>query len=255
MSKLKDEEVFVAKALIKYFEKSNNKVISYTDGGDPPDILFEFENEEIGIEVRQLEQNDVNKSNTLDNKYENIVKNLNMEDFEIDSKLSIWLWIKRTSKEINIIKLSKKLMKKLNNFFENNQIKDGSKFEISIDNIDFIFTVFDKPTNYTDNKNFFNLGIISKSDSRDYGDVVNHLAKNVNMDFIKYSMINNAILDKQNKCKNKNCRWLALFDRYFSKFTNFSDNEHYEFYKDVIQDKKGFEKIFIVFENNDVMEL
>jgi hypothetical protein len=184
MSKLKKEEVFIAKALESYFSKKG-KEVSYTDGGDPPDIILEFKTEKVGVEIRQLEQNDINNSKTLDNKYENIVKNLNNENFNIDSSLGIWILIKRHSEYINIRKLSKNIKNKLNAYLSENNIQDGSKFQFSIDNIDLNFSVFKKNENYPKNQIFYQGGILSKADSRDYNDVVSHLYSNVDMDYIK----------------------------------------------------------------------
>ena len=68
----------------------------------------------------------------------------------------------------------------------------------------------------------------------------------------------NAIFDKNEKCKNLNKPvYLALYDDFSNKFFNFDNNEHINHYNSVmknINDFKIFEKIFIVFDTQEVLE-
>lgn len=51
--------------------------------------------------------------------------------------------------------------------------------------------------------------------------------------------------------------WLALYDNFYDKYTEFDNNDHIDFYKEIfneINDFEIFEKILVVFKNNNVVE-
>ena len=100
----------------------------------------------------------------------------------------------------------------------------------------------------------------SKDEKKIVGAVISSAERiGVSLNEMALCIVKNRINDKKEKCKNvKKPIWLALFDNYYDKYTNFETQDHIEFYEDVLKDVVDFgifDKILIVFRNKDILDI
>jgi len=242
MSTLRDNENFVAESLQTYFKKLNKNVY-FEKGEDPPDVCFYIDDTKVSVEITDLDENNLNSRRTVESGYLSFFTKINKE-FEslIDERVQLHILFDHGYNKIKII--DKEFRKYLRYLIKNNKFQIGDNIKDGIDNVNFSISI----------------SKISKDGKKIVGGIIPSLeSQGMSLDEKALYIVKNRIDDKNYKCQNvKKPIWLALFDNYFNKFTNFETQEHIEFYEDVlenIEDFGIFDKILIVFENKDVLEI
>jgi len=242
MSALRGSEDFVAKSLQTYFKKLNKNVY-FEEGEDPPDIYFYIEDTKTSVEITDIDENSLNSRRKIDSGYISFFAKINKE-FEslIDEGVQLHILFEHGYNKIKII--DKEFRKYLRCLVENNKFQIGDNIKDSIDNVKFSILISE----------------ISKNGKKIVGGIIPSFeSQGMSLDEKALYIVKNRIDNKNNKCQNiKKPIWLALFDNYYDKFTNFERREHIEFYEDVlenIEDFGIFDTILIVFKNKDVLEI
>jgi len=253
MADLKGSEKFVAESLKLYFEKKGC-LCDYQDGGDPPDIYLSIDSKIKSVEITNIDENRLNDRRTLNMAYLTFLKNLDKEfHSKLSSKKSILIFFFHHYKKVsNINKEFKEYFKQILN---RNLI--SSTIEDNLKGVNFKIIIFDTP----ENKQQSIIGAVTtyggRKQSRNLNDVVNRIY-DCNLDIKISNIILDVISDKNKKCKNLNQPvYLALYDDFSNKFFDFNDDEHIKHYKEAmktINDFKIFEKIFIIFDTQEVLE-
>jgi len=252
---LKGKELFVAESLKKYYIKEYT-MVSYREGEDPPDIYLSFDDNEVAIEITELDTNVLNNRKTLDMGYIQFIDSLNTSHKK-HLPDSVGLLINFYHNNTKISKIKKDFLKVLSTFINEHAMNIGHKVESSIRKVNFTIEVLK-----TNNGKSGFAGSVGQyggkiKKSRDIEEVSRQIAES-NLSLMSSATILNRIMDKNKKCEHLDkpvC--LALYDNYYSKFTTFNDNSHIDFYNETMKDITDFgifEKIFIIFENGDVLE-
>lgn len=255
MATLKGSETFVAETLIKYY-KNQGYVVKCEEGNDPPDIFLTLNREKISVEISDIEENLINNRKSLDRSYLTFIKNLYNEfGKSIPKHKSILiLFFHNYLKVSTINKPFKKYFKSLLNSYSNQK-----EIQSNIKNVNFKIIFFNTPKNKSDSilGGSTSFGKKIKRKSRDINTVLNQIHDG-DVVMKTTNILIDRISDKNKKCLGiNNPIYLALYDNYFHKFTNYQNNEHIEHYKNVmdnIEIKHNFEKILVVFQNQDVLE-
>lgn len=256
MADLKGSEQFVADTLKTHFLKTN-KAVCYEEGVDPPDIFLIFGDERVAVEITDIDQNVLRNGKTIASGYLRFLDNLDQEFGGLvnDQKKLIIFFFHNYSK-VSVI--SKKFKSLLRSFFEKNGHKTLGSIEGNIENVGYKISTVELPKN---NKRKISGGVMAYGGkvkkSRDIKAVFEQIS-DVNLMEQTLSIIQNRIIDKSAKCKSVDKPvWLALYDNYYNKFTDFKSAEHIEHYNNVfdrVDDFFVFEKIIVVFENGDICE-
>jgi len=255
--KLKGNEEFVAKSLQIYFNKIS-KQVKYTEGEDPPDIYLHIDGNKIAVEITDIDENVLQGRKTIDRGYLTFIDNLEKKFKSLvakDKKLFI-IFFHNYNK---VSKISKKFESYLQSILEKEDYEINCPIEDTINNIGFKINIHNMPKN--GNKKIAGSvasfeGKVKKS--REINIVMNQIS-DCHLSSKTFNIINNRIMDKNKKCTHiKKPIWLALYDNYFNKFTTFIDNEHFDFYNEIvaeINDFGIFDKVLIVFENGDILDI
>lgn len=256
MSVLKGNEKFVAESLTKYFNKTHTKV-DFREGEDPPDIYLNMDGEEIAIEITDLSENVLKNRKNLDTSYLNFINNLDKEfSALVPSNIKIHILFFHHYK--NVSRISNDFKTYFKQLLSLNDLTFGTCIEDSIKTVNFKITFFKQPKHSSRKI----AGAVTpyggkRQKTRDINTISEQLA-DCHLSSKGHAIVLDRILDKTKKCHLiKKPIWLALFDTYYSHFTTFQDTEHITFYRDILNkiDNFGiFEKILIVFENQDVLE-
>ena len=241
-SVLKGSEIFVAESLQTYFKKLD-KHVYFEEGEDPPDIYFYINNRKVSIEVTNLDENSLTDRRTIDSGYLSFFNKINTE-FESLISEGVQFHIIFEHNFNKVKKIDKEFKKYLKQIIKNNEFKMGVNIEDSIDDIKFSISISE----------------ISKGETKIVGAITPSFEpQNGSLNDIAFNIMKDRIDDKNNKCQDvKKPIWLALYDNYYDKFTDFETQEHIEFYKDVLKDVVDFgifDKILIVFRNKDVLDI
>ena len=257
MAELKGTEKFVAESLQSYFSKKTSNV-SFEEGGDPPDIYLNIDGKKISVEITDIDQNVLKNRKTIDYGYLKFIINLDKELGKLvddDKKLQLFFYHNYTK----VSAISKRFKKYLKSIIEKNEYKIDSHIEDNINGINFKISTLKMPKN--GNKKIVGGampygGKVHKS--RDINTVLETISDS-NLSGQTLAIIQDRILDKNVKCKSvERPVWLALYDNYYNKFTDFDSIEHLEHYRDIFKNIKNFgvfNNILVVFENGDVFEL
>ena len=250
---LKGNETIVAEALKKHFDVSSYDEVD----NDPPDIVMTIANQNVSIEITDLDENSLQGRRTNDSGYIAFINNLN-EDMGnlIPEGMRIFISFYHFNNKVS--QIDKKFRKYLKKLLSANRIKIDSNFEDCIGNICFkIKTLKSKDGCKTIIGSTSPFGMLHKK-SRDINEV-SQLLEEFNLNVKTKNILLDRILEKNNKCKDiKKPIWLALYDNYYNKFSDFQCDEHKEHYKIIaadIDDYGIFEKVFVVFQNEDVIEI
>lgn len=249
---LKGNEKIVAKVLKKHFGVSSCiEVVK-----DPPDIIMSIDGQSISIEITDLDENSLQGRRTNDSGYIRFINKLNKDMGSlIPSGIRIIINFYHFNNKVSII--DRNFRKYLMEFLSSNKIKIGSIYEDSIDKIFFKISVLKSNGKKAIAGSTSPFGIFHKK-SKDINYVANQLG-HFNLELNSFNILSERIHTKSEKCKNLNSPvWLALYDNYYNKFCDFSSDEHIEHYKNVkdeITDFGIFKKVFIIFQNEDVLEI
>ncbi|MDH4943527.1 hypothetical protein [Sulfurimonas sp. C5] len=253
---LKGSEKFVAKTLEEHFKKSSHSVC-VEEGNDPPDIYLTIDDKKIAVEITDIDQNVLKNAKSINYGYLNLIENLEKElgdSIDDDKKLFIVFY----NNHVKVSKINKKFRKYLQDFIEKNELSINDFIEDSIDNVNFKISVLDMPKkgkNKIAGTSTTHAGRSQKS--RDISEVNNAIYEN-DLSMQTLDILENRIDDKNRKCENiVELKWLALYDNYYDKFTNFENDEHLVHYQNIfesITDFKCFEKILVIFKNGDILE-
>ncbi len=216
MSILKGSENFVAESLQAYFKKLN-KHVCFEEGEDPPDIYLYINNTKVSIEITNLEENSLTDRRTIDSGYLSFFNKLNTEfQFLISEGVQFHILFEHNFNKVK--KIDKEFKKYLRQIIKNNECKIGVKIENSIDDVYFSISISE----------------ISKDEKKIVGAITPSFEPQVgSLNEVAFNIIKNRIDDKNNKCQDvEKPIWLALYDNYYDKFTNFETQEHMEFYED-----------------------
>lgn len=256
MASLKGSEQFVAHTLKTHFLKTN-QVVSYEEGGDPPDIFLIVGDERISVEITDIDQNVLKDGKTTVIGYLRFLDNLD-RDFGnlVNDQKKLIIFFYHNYFKVSVI--SKKFKNLLRSFFEKNGHKTLGSIEGYIENVGYKISTVEMPKN---SKRKISGGVTAYGGkvkkARDIKAVFEQIS-DVNLMEQTLSIIQNRIIDKNEKCKGVDKPvWLALYDNYYNKFTDFKSTEHIEHYNNVfdqIYDFFVFEKIIVVFENGDICE-
>jgi len=250
---LKGNETIVAEVLKIHLGASSYDEVEK----DPPDIIMNISGQNISIEITDLDENSLQGRRTIDTGYISFINNLNKDlGILVSKELRICINFYHFNNKVS--QIDKKFRKYLKELLSNNKIKIGSEFEDCIGEICFKVKILKANSGC---KKIIGsttpFGMLHKK-SRDI-DKVNKLLAEFNLNEKTTSILLDRILEKNKKCKNvKKPIWLALYDNYYNKFSDFECNEHKEHYKSIaadIDDYGIFEKVFIVFQNEDVIEI
>ncbi|MCF6244503.1 MAG: hypothetical protein L3J43_05650 [Sulfurovum sp.] len=239
---LKGSEYFVAESLQNYFE-TLNKNVSFEEGEDPPDVYFFIDDIKIAIEITDLDENCLHERRTIDSGYLSFFNKMN-EEFEslINEGIHLHIFFEHNYHKVKII--NNKFKKYLKELIKDNRLKVGTNIEDSIDKVKFSIKI----------------SKIAKDEKRIEGAIMPSWEPQcVSLNERASSIVKNRIDNKNKKCiKVKTPIWLALYDNYYNKYSNYETTDHVEFYDDVlrnIDDFGVFDKVLIVFENGDVLYL
>jgi len=248
MENLKDTEKFAVDAIKQYFKKKNKKVL-ITKGEDPPDIYLELDNQKIAIEITELNENSLNKRETIDMGYIKFIDKLDKKFSKniIDKKIHINFYHNYT--EVKYIQ--KKFIKFFEDLVKNNKLQISEKISDFIESVYVEIYIYSNRYNpNSDKKITGNTGASHPKSGYNWNDIL--------IDSTIKNIVSESISKKTLKCKNiQKPIWLALLDNYYNKFTYFNDDEHINVYKNIMQDItdfKYFDKILIIFGNKDVLE-
>ncbi len=242
------KEIFVAQSLVDFFKNSHSNV-SYKVGENPPDIYLQFQSKEIPVEISTLDENTLNNRTTLAMGYFALVKEINKQVSGIRSEgLRIIVSIYHGKTKAGRIK--KQLIKFIYEII-NSKETITNRYETKIKD------VVCKATKYKNDSGRIKVGAIlsplDKSGKKKIDPFEFHIVGRL------ASIIAERVKTKEVKCRNINSpKWLALYDNYINKFTDMNSFEHTDTYKEAMVLLKGsveFEKIFIVFENGQVLEI
>lgn len=260
MAELKGSERLVAESLKAFFLKREGTTVDYREGEDPPDIYFNVDEKSIGVEVTDIDENRVNGRRTVDAGYLTFIGNLKMEFKESlpDGKYMNIIFCHYYNK---VSAISRKFKKYFIHLLENEIAQGEISFEDTINGVTFKINLFELPE---DKEKTIIGGTTSfcassgYSGSRNIYDVAERIV-DTNIDFKSIDIVNDSIEDKNRKCEHlEKPVYLALFDNFFNKFTNFENGEHFKHYDNISQeivDFGVFDRVFIVFENRDVLEI
>lgn len=252
---LKGKEIFVAEKLKDYFS-NGFKNISYREGDDPPDIYLQFDMKEIPVEITELDENSVNNRKTVDFGYLKFIDNL---DEEIGSLVPndkrIFISFYHFNNKVS--KINKKFKKYIKNLLSN-RVEINDEFEDCLGDVCFKVKILKSNNGCRKILGTTTpFGMIHEK-SRDINAVSEYLSE-FHLNEKNRNILHERILDKNNKCKHiEKPIWLALYDNFFNKFCDFSDDEHIKHYKNLASDVDDygiFEKVFVVFQNGNVLEI
>jgi len=256
MAELKGIEKFVAESLQTFYFKSS-KEVSFDEGDDPPDIILNIDNKKISVEITELDQNVLKNRRTISNGYLNFINNLDKELKNLidnDQKILIIFYHNYTK----VSKINRKFKKYLKKLIEQRKLEINSKIDDSIGNVNFQIKILKMPKEgrlKIAGATMPYSGKITKS--RSMTTTISQISDS-DLSLQTNRIIINRIQDKTIKCKDiEKPIWLALYDSYYKKFTNFDSKEHIEHYQDNFKDIKDFgifEKILVIFDNGDVLE-
>lgn len=256
MAKLKGSEEFVSESLKTYFEGKGH-IVKYQEGGDPPDIYLEIDGKNIPVEITNIDENRINGRRTINTGYLKFIENLKSQfNKKIPSNKSVLIFFFHHYKKVS--KLNKEFVKYLAHLFKSKTL-DSCTIEDSIKGIHFKIIIYDtqKGKNQTISGAVTTYG--GKRQSRNYNEVTRRIY-DTNLDIKTSDIIKESIRDKNIKCKELDTPiYLALYDDFSNKYFDFENSEHIEHYKKamdytIIDDYKIFKKIFIIFDNKDVLE-
>ena len=250
---LKGSEKFVAEALKKYFGVSSYSEVQ----DDPPDIIMNISGQNVSIEITDLDENSLQGRRTNDSGYNAFINNLNKDMGSLVPK-EVRIFIRFCHFNNKVSKIDRKFRKYLKGLLDTNRIKIGSEYEDCIGDICFKIKALKFSNN---NKKIIGsttpFGMLRKK-SRDINTINQNLSE-FDLNVKTTSIVLDRISEKNKKCKHtKKPIWLALYDNYYNKFSDFERSEHKEHYKSVagdIDDYGVFEKVFVVFQNEDVLEI
>jgi hypothetical protein len=250
---LKRNEKIVAEVLKKHFGVSSYDEVD----NDPPDIIMNIANQNVSIEITDLDENSLQGRRTNDSGYIAFINNLNKDMGNLIPK-GKRLFISFYHFNNKVSQIDKKFRKYLKELLASNEIKIGSDFEDCIGDICFkikILKSMDGCKTIIGSTSPF--GILHKK-SRDINEVSQYLEE-FNLNVKTKDILLDRISEKNYKCKDiKKQIWLALYDNYYNKFSDFECDEHKKHYKIIaadIDDYGIFEKVFVVFQNEDVIEI
>ncbi|RLA08344.1 MAG: hypothetical protein DRQ51_02635 [Gammaproteobacteria bacterium] len=254
---LKQNEVFVADSLEKYF-KNKGSDVSYVEGKNPPDIVLSIDNKNISVEISTLNQNSTTDIDTINFGYFAFRKVLDEKIGDFLQKNDLYLYLTFYHNSIGIKNIKKIFIKNLMNYIENKKLVAGKKIEDVIGGVGYsIEAVKTIPRN----KSNICLSVMPFGGKFFKMKTIEEVLKNIsfcNVDIQLFNIVNERLSTKKHKCKElKKPIWLALQDGYLFMYSNFKDKNHIEDYKQIL-DKSTipniFEKILIVFNNGDVLE-
>lgn len=239
---LKGSEPFVTKSLQNYFTNVN-KDVYFEEGEDPPDIYFYINGTKISIEITNLDENSLTDRKTIDSGYLSFFNRLNSEfDSLINEGVQFHISFEHNFSKVKNI--HREFVNYLKHIIKKNEFMIGMKIKDSIADVKFSISISET----------------SKDEKKIVGAVISSAERiGVSLNEMALCIVKNRINDKKEKCKNvKKPIWLALFDNYYDKYTNFETQDHIEFYEDVLKDVVDFgifDKILIVFRNKDILDI
>lgn len=257
MPDLKGSELLVAESLKAFFLKEECSTVEYREGEDPPDIYLNLDGKSIGVEITDIDENRINGRRTVDAGYLAFLKNLNTEfkDRLPDGKYMNIIFCHYYNK-VSVV--NKKFKKHFSLLLENEIAKGETSFEGSIEGVTYKINLFELPKDKEKTIIGGTTSFCASSGSKNIYDVAERIV-DTNIDFKSIDIVNDSIEDKNEKCKHlEKPVYLALYDNFFNKFTSFENGEHFKHYEDLLEkvvDFGIFDRIFIVFENKDVLEL
>lgn len=250
---LKGNEAIVAEAL-----KIHLGVSSYDEvANDPPDIIVNISGQDVSIEITDLDENSLQGRRTIDAGYITFINNLNKKFGTLVPK-ELRLFISFYHFNNKVSQIDKKFRRYLKELLSSNKITICSQLEDCIGEICFkIKALKSNEGCKTIIGSTTPVGMLHKK-SRDINKVSNLLAE-FNLNEKSMNILLDRISEKNRKCKDvQKPIWLALYDNYYNKFSDFECGEHKEHYKNLaydIDDYGIFEKVFVVFQNKDVLEI
>jgi len=252
---LKGREKFVADRLVAYY-KNQGKVVDYKEGEDPPDIDLNIDQDEVAVEITELDTNVLNDRKTIDTGYLQFIDSLNQIHMN-QLPTGIGIAISFYHNNVKIGKIKKEFIKKLLEFITVEPLVVDMEEESSIGRVSCKMTVIKAKKGKRGFAGFVHQYGGNKQETRDINKVSRQLTE-ANLSTMASKTIINRIEDKNKKCAHLNMPiQLALYDNYYNKFASFKDNSHIEFYIETMEHITNFglfKKVYIVFENGDVLE-
>jgi|VirMetMinimDraft_7_1064189.scaffolds.fasta_scaffold12922_1 hypothetical protein len=257
MANLKGTEKKVAESLVSHFSKSNRSV-SFEEGNDPPDIYLNIDGKKISVEITDIDQNVLKNRKTVDYGYLKFIVNLDKElGSLITGDKKLFLMFYHSYHKVSAIK---KVFKNcLKSIIEEKRYETSGSIEGDINGVNFKISTFNMPKNGS-RKIAGGVapygGKVKKS--RDINTALEEMS-DYNLTEQTLAIIQERISNKNEKCQGvEKPIWLAFYDNYYKYFTYFGSSDHIEHYKNI---SKGishfgcFEKILVVFENGDILDL
>lgn len=252
---LKGREKFVADSLVSYYSKEG-KAVDYSEGEDPPDIYLEIDGNVTAVEITEIDTNVINNIRTLNSGYLQFIDSLN-KSHKKKLPVGIGLLIHFYHNNTKVSKVKKEFFKRLSCYIGSRLMVIGNKYESSIGRVNFTIECL-----RTKNGKSGFAGSVGQyggksRKSRDINEVSKQLAES-NLLLMSTATVHDRIIDKNKKCKHlAEPAYLALYDNYYNKFTDFTDSRHFDFYNEVMSAIPSFglfEKVMIVFANGDVLK-
>jgi len=240
-------EIFVSQSLVEFLKK-RQKIVSYSEGEDPPDIYVECGQHKTPVEISIIDENSLNNRNTVAMGYSAQVRQLN-DEFSNTQTDGIKIIISIYHGGVKAGRIKKELKKFINKIISDRD-SEVLGYKTKIKNV-----LCRATKQITTNKKVKITALISpinKSGNKIIDPHEFHLESRV------ASLITDRINVKSSKCKHiESPKWLALYDNYYNKFCDLNDKEHEEVYRNAmnsIANTDEFERIYIIFENRDVIE-
>ncbi len=255
MATLKGSEKSVSEALKEYFVKQGYIKVSYDIGDDPPDIYLNLCSKKIAVEITDIDENRLNDKRTITMGYVEFIKRLNLTfKNNIPKNKSMIIDFFHNYNKVKVI--NKSFIIYLKKILGSNKI--APIIEDNINGVDFRIRFFNQTTKIKQ----IITGTIAVNKKPKKNRTVEELINIINDTDLETKFLNiikDCILDKSKKCsKIQNTKYLALYDNYFHKFLNFNDKNDIKYFielYDKIDDFGIFDKIFIIYNNSEVLEL
>lgn len=257
MANLKGTEKKVAECLKSHFSKTNRSV-SFEEGNDPPDIYLNIDGKKISVEITDIDQNVLKNRKTVDYGYLKFIVNLDKDLGRLitgDKKLSLMFY----HGYHKVSAISKEFKNYLKSIIEQKKYETSGSIEGAINGVNFKISTLNMPKS---GKRKIAGGVAPYGSkvkkSRDINTVLEEISDS-NLTEQALAIIQERISSKSKKCQGvEKPVWLAFYDNYYKYFTCFGSSEHIEHYENVfkgISDFGCFEKILVVFENGDILDL
>jgi hypothetical protein len=247
-------EAFVAECLKSFLLKQTQDVSYVTPELDPPDKIFKIDGQVIAVEITEINLNTQNDRKTIDTGYLRYIDSLDGKFKELvptDQKVFVTFY--HHYRKISTIR------KKFESILQKFIITRDTISEHKMDGVAFKIEKL-SPSKNTHRKI---TGCVTayggkREGSRDIK-LIDQQIVEANLSLQSSLMIRERIEKKSKKCQNIDlkCIWLVLHEKYYDKFTNYEDESHIEHYREIFADIVDFglfQKIFVVFENEEVLE-